>query len=102
MGQVTVEINDKLYALGCADGDEERLTQLAQDVDTRVRDIRDKIGAVGETRLMLMAAILLAEERQSLAEGSGLELGHSDKDVATILDEIASQVESIAEELPTP
>lgn len=62
MGQVTFAINGRSYRIGCADGEEPRLRQLARDVGQRVDRLVMEFGQVGEARLMLMAALLAADE----------------------------------------
>ena len=68
MGQVTVEVNGRPYAVGCEDGQEAHLRSLAATVDGQVRQVASDVGPLGETRLLLMAALMLADEL-SLAKG---------------------------------
>ena len=62
MAQVTIHINGKPYAVGCEDGQERRLTELAAIFDHQVRQVSADVGQLGETRLFLMGALLLADE----------------------------------------
>ena len=62
MATVTVEINGRPYAVGCADGQEERVRILAKQFDGQVRQVASEVGQVGDIRLFLMAALLLADE----------------------------------------
>jgi cell division protein ZapA len=62
MAQVTIEVNGRDYAVGCEDGQEGRLTQLAATVDAQVRQVARDIGPLGETRLMLMGALVMADD----------------------------------------
>lgn len=62
MAQISIEINGRSYTVGCADGEEERLRGLAKYVDTKVRDLAHKMGAVGEARLFMLACLTLADE----------------------------------------
>lgn len=62
MATVTVEVNGRPYAVGCADGQEDRVRQLAQTLDTHVRQVSSEVGHVGDLRLFLMAGLLLADE----------------------------------------
>lgn len=104
MAQVSVSINDKLYPLACADGEEERLKKLAAYVDSKTRDIAGKLGHVNEARLILMAALIIADELHDTVEGKENHnfLGSiSENDLAAILNEVASEVEGIAEKLST-
>ena len=105
MAQISVTINGKLYPLACADGEEDRLHKLAAYVDSKTRDIAGKLGHVNEARLILMSALLIADELHDALEGNGAEgiLGaFTEDDLAGILNEVASEVEGIAEKLSTP
>ena len=62
MGQVTIEVNGRPYQVGCEDGQEQHLRDLAQIFDTQVRQVSHEMGQLGDTRLLLMGALLLADE----------------------------------------
>ena len=62
MAQVSISINGKSYLLGCEDGGEAQLRALAGLVDERVRRVAADAAPLGETRLILIAALMLAEE----------------------------------------
>jgi cell division protein ZapA len=62
VGQVRVAINGRSYNLGCDDGEEERVERLAGLLDRRVGEIAANVGQVGDTRLLLMVSLLLADE----------------------------------------
>ena len=68
MAQVTIHINGKPYAIGCEDGQERRLTELAALFDHQVRQVSADVGQLGETRLFLMGALLLADELHETRE----------------------------------
>jgi cell division protein ZapA len=62
MAQVTIEVNGRPYTVGCEDGQERHLTELARLFDRQVREVGQEVGQLGETRLFLMGALLLADE----------------------------------------
>ena len=62
MGQVSVTLNDRTYRLVCGDGEEDRLVELAGYVKSKVQQIRAEVGHAGDERLMLMAALMIADE----------------------------------------
>ena len=62
MAQVTVEVNGRPYAVGCEDGQESHLVELAKLFDQQVRHVSEDMGQLGDTRLFLMGALLLADE----------------------------------------
>ncbi len=62
MATVTIEVNGRPYAIGCADGQEERVRLLASQFDSHVRRVASEVGQVGDIRLFLMASLILADE----------------------------------------
>jgi cell division protein ZapA len=68
MAQVSLQINGYAYVLGCADGEEQHLLALAADLDRRIQEIKEATGPGGEARLLLMSALMLADELHDLRE----------------------------------
>ena len=62
MAQVTATIAGRQFRLACEDGQEEHLQALAYDIDQRIIDLRRKFGEIGDTRLTVMAALMVADE----------------------------------------
>jgi cell division protein ZapA len=62
VGQVSIEVNGREYVVGCEDGQERRLAELAASVDAQVRQVARDVGPLGETRLMLMGALVMADD----------------------------------------
>jgi cell division protein ZapA len=81
MPQISVTINDRVYRMACEDGQEEHLMGLARDVDRRVTSLRGKFGEIGDARLVVMAAITIADE---LAD-TGQRIARLEQDIAALL-----------------
>lgn len=103
MATVTVEINGRPYAVGCADGQEERVRILAKQFDVHVRQVAGDVGHVGDIRLFLMAALVLADELHevrmnggSAPSAAGISAPASDTGVAEALNAVAARIEKIA------
>ena len=62
MAQINVDVNGRPYAVGCEDGQEAHLQELAKLFDHQVRQISQDMGQLGDTRLFLMGGLLLADE----------------------------------------
>jgi cell division protein ZapA len=63
MPLVNVMVNGRAYTLGCDEGEEEHLKQLATLVDAKAREAVSMVGLnAGDAKLMLMAALLMADE----------------------------------------
>lgn len=82
MPLVNVMVNSRAYTIACDEGEENHLRQLAEHVDDKVKELLSSVGQVGDQRLLLMAALLIADEhhetanqlqqrKQELAELSG-------------------------------
>jgi cell division protein ZapA len=75
MGQVAVTIYGRSYRFDCGAGEEARLGELAAFVKGRIEELNRQFGNAGEERLLLMAALLIADElwdaRAALAEKPG-------------------------------
>lgn len=62
MPLVNVMVNGRAYTIACDEGEEDHLRQLAATVDAKAREVLSSVGQVGDARLLLMAAILIADE----------------------------------------
>jgi cell division protein ZapA len=62
VGRVTLEINGRPYVVGCEDGGEAQARALAARIEEKVREIAPEAGAPGEARLILMAALMIADQ----------------------------------------
>lgn len=59
---VNVTINGRQYRMACEQGQETRLLQLAGDLESRIESLRGKFGEIGDARLTVMAALMVADE----------------------------------------
>ena len=62
MAQIVATIAGRQFRLACEDGQEDHLQSLAKDIDQRIISLRRKFGEIGDTRLTVMAALMLADE----------------------------------------
>jgi cell division protein ZapA len=102
MAQVSLQINGYGYILGCADGEEDRLLALAADLDRRIAEIKASSGPGGESRLLLMAALLISDELHELREGAAASAASStakpEPKVSRRLRGLAKRAEAIADQ----
>lgn len=66
MPQVTVKINGYSYTVGCEEGQELHLGSMAHEVENRIDSIKALGGQSGEARLLVLAALLMADELHDL------------------------------------
>ena len=62
MAQVSVTIAGRAFRMACEDGQEDHLTGLAATLDQRIADMRQAFGEIGDQRLVVMAALSVADE----------------------------------------
>ncbi|MBN8552319.1 MAG: cell division protein ZapA [Caulobacterales bacterium] len=95
MATVTVEINGRPHQVGCAEGQQDRVKDLAAQFDRHVRQVAGDVGQVGDLRLFLMAGLLLADENQDLKSGAQVELPADDAAIVEALNEAAARIEAL-------
>ena len=66
MAQVTVRINGYAYTVGCEDGQEAHLQAMAGAIEQRIGKVKGIGGQSGEARMLVLAAMLMADERHDL------------------------------------
>ena len=62
MATVGVTIAGRTYRMACGEGEEGHLQELAAHVDTTLASLRKGFGEIGDTRLVIMTAITVADE----------------------------------------
>ena len=62
MGEVNVLVNGRSFTITCDDGEEPRIRRLALYVDAKVAEFVASIGQAGEARLLVLAALVIADE----------------------------------------
>ncbi len=102
MANIDVEVAGRRYDVACRDGEEEHLRSLAAVVDRRAGDAAGALGGLSETRQLLYAALLIADDLKEVRAGMGLPdpaPPPPDPAVAEALEQLASRIEAIAESL---
>jgi cell division protein ZapA len=116
MAQVSVTINGRVYRMACDDGQEDHLTRLARELDVRIARLRESFGEIGDTRLTVMAALMVADElaearrvlKTSEQEIEGLKesrlamgdrIDANERAIAEAIDGAAERIEQLAHSL---
>ncbi len=119
MAQVTVQIDGKAYRMACEEGQEEHLTDLAARFDRYVTHLRSQFGEIGDTRLTVMAGIMVMDELAEATrkmQGLEAELGElrasrenmlatsskSDALLVAAIGELTGQINEIAARVSNP
>ena len=119
MAQVTVSINGRQFRMACEDGQEGHLARLAEQFDQRIGALRSQFGEIGDARLTVMAALMVADElsetvrrltkaQDDLAALQNARVIAADRDHATQADMVqafhtaAARIEDLAKRLARP
>src|ERR1700730_4817470 len=62
MAHVSVTISGRQYRMACDDGQEHHLARLSHELDQRIAHLRTDFGEIGDMRLTVMAALIVADE----------------------------------------
>jgi len=62
VAQLAITINGRSYDIACEEGQERHLSELGAYIDKRVKDLVASVGQIGDTRLLVMASLLIADE----------------------------------------
>lgn len=105
MANVDIEIAGRRYDVACRDGEEAHLHAVAAMVDQRARDAAQALGSLTETRQLLFAALLMADDIKELRAGNGIPdppPPPPDPAVAQALERLAARMEALADSLENP
>lgn len=96
MAQVTLMIGGRPYDIACRDGEEAHLRTLGGIVDVRVASAGRAVGGGNEARILLLAALMLADELGEVRAGAP-DAGQAD--TARGIEALAIRIETLAEQL---
>ena len=68
MANVNIRFNNKDYLLSCDDGQEESLKKLTKFLDKKYSELKEKLGNIGENKLLLITTIQLIDEYFNLKQ----------------------------------
>jgi cell division protein ZapA len=98
MAQVSLTVNGRPFAVTCDDGQEARIRRLGEYVDAKVAEFVRSVGQVGEARLLLLAALVIADELAEATEALREERsGVHDAAASTAVDAAASGIHGLAQ-----
>lgn len=108
MAEISITINGRNYGIACDDGQERRVQELARYVDVRLREIARAGGATNESHLLVLTAIILADEIADMkASGPavpqpqpmpvGVRMSDEEEEaIVSAIDLLASRIDAIA------
>jgi cell division protein ZapA len=66
MAEVDITINGRSYRISCKDGEEERIKSLSSLINNQVQKLSEKIGQLGEARMILLASLVLLDKSDEI------------------------------------
>jgi cell division protein ZapA len=105
MASIDIEVAGRRYNVACRDGEETHLHSVAAMVDQRARDAAQALGSLTETRQLLFAALLMADDIKEIRAGAGIvepPPPPPDPAVAQALERLAARMEALADSLENP
>ena len=86
MAQVNLNVNGRVYRMACEDGQEDHVSELGDRFNAAINELRGAMGEIGDTRLMVMAGILMTD-RLDDTEGR---LATRDQEIQNLRDRAAN------------
>ena len=85
MAEVDITINGRSYRISCKDGEEERIKSLSSLINNQVQKLSEKIGQLGEARMILLASLVLLDKSDEV-----------EKEAEKIISITAEKIEKLA------
>ena len=105
MSEVLVTIGGRKFRLACNEGEEAHLESLAGMMDEKIGEMRAASGEIGDQRLVMMAALAIADKLTEARDQAAAERKRSEEaeeraqTLASRLNDLGSRLESIAARL---
>ena len=74
MAELTISINSRPFQIMCRDGEEAQVKQLAEDLATRIANIKRDVGAghrAGDSHLLVLTGLTMCNELRDLRHEIG-------------------------------
>ena len=94
MAEVNLTIAGRSYQVGCRAGEEDNLVAAARMVDAKSREALSGLGTLSESRQLLFASLLLADQ---LLEKPGTAAAMIDPQLAPRLEALAERIKTLAQ-----
>ena len=105
MAQVSLTIDGRKYRVACNEGEEARLESLAGVIDDKIGEMRKAFGEIGDQRLVIMAALTIADNLAEARDQVAAERERSNaaeeraQAIASSLDKLGLRLELLAHRL---
>lgn len=102
MSNLTIRIGGRDFTVACAPGEEAHIDTLGRMIDGRLSELGEDQRGMSETRTLLFAALLLADDLHDLRKKAAAPAAASaapDPALAARIDTLAERLENIAAHL---
>lgn len=102
MGQVTITIDRREYAITCDDGQEAHIIKLSRILDQKAKLLSQSVGIINENMMLAMVGLLLADEIQELQKNANSSTNIPQIDDSTLaksIDEQTNKISAIIKEI---
>ena len=97
MSNVTLDLGGRSYAVACEDGQEAHILGLGRAIDAKLATMN--LAGQSEARMLLFAALLMADECHELKKGGTQASSPAGPDLGEALEKLAGRLESCAARL---
>lgn len=100
MAVVSLKIGGRFYKFSCADGQENYMRTLAEQLDERAEQLLKNIGFMQEGQLLAMLCLLLIEEKTKLEKNVNVsDIQETQTQIANNIQALAIRVNALADYL---
>ena len=96
---VTIRLNDTPYQIGCGAGEEAHIESLAADIEEVLQSLVASVGQIGESRLLAMTALILADRAHEGGAAASTGAGDGEAAAAAALERSAERILALASKL---
>ncbi len=106
VADVNISINGKSYSISCDDGQEQRVLDLANFIDSRLKEIAQASGANNDAHLLVLTSLVMADEMFDMRDNAsndgksapaGLQITKEQEgEIVEALDQMATRIGSLS------
>ena len=91
MAEVDITINERSYRISCKDGEEERIKSLSAIINNQVLKLSEKIGQLGEARMILLASLVLLDKSEEVEKEAEKIINNTDEKIENLAKKFSNE-----------
>ena len=96
---VEIKINNQSYKISCENGEQDHIQNLSQIINKEVEGLVSNLGQIGDTRLLLMASLIITDRFYSKQNYSNKIDDNENETLLEIIKKATKRIELVAEKL---